>query len=567
MAAGSPGASLTSTKVSVTTSHKRMSAAARRRVRVCTWGMMRRVLAASTCRPIVVAFAIAACGPVQRADDTVVYASGADLESANPLVTVHPLSRQIQRFALFVTLARYDTALVPQPYFASRWEWNGTRDELRLHLRGGLTWHDGSPTTARDVVFTLDAARDRATGYPRHADLATVVATLAPDDSTVIIRFATPPPGFPAVLCELPILPAHLLGDVPRAEMRRAPFNTSPVGNGPFRFRSREPGRRWVFERSANFPPSLGGPPTIERLVVAVVDEPTTKFAGLVSGELAIAGIAPTMASLAAQDPSLRVVSYPVLFSNAVVFNASRPPFDDVRVRRAVSSAIDRQRIIDAALAGYATSAVGPVPPDNPLALEFPAPRPGVADSLLDAAGWTRGADGRRLRAGQPLAFTLVTVGSGDNAVEQLLQADMRERGITMEIRQLEFGAFLAEARATPKRFDALFTGVPGDLALSYLAAMFDSRLAGGALDYAGYHTPALDSTFRRVTDARTSDELRAAWHGVQRFLHDQAPVAWVYHARGVQGVTARLAGVRMDLRGEMPTVAEWRLTDPSGSQ
>ncbi|MDF2771556.1 MAG: ABC-type transporter, periplasmic subunit [Geminicoccaceae bacterium] len=531
--------------------------------------MMRRARAASTCVAIaVVALAgAAACGPVERPNDTVVYASGADLESANPLVTVHPLSRQIQRFALFVTLARYDTLLAPEPYFASRWEWNAVRDRLTLHLRGDLSWHDGTPTTARDVAFTIDAARDRATGYPRHADLATVAATSAPDDSTIVITFASPPPGFPAVLCELPILPAHLLGNVPRAEMRRAEFNFSPVGNGPFRFLSREPGRRWVFGRSANFPPSLGGPAAIERLVVAVVDEPTTKFAGLVSGELAIAGIAPTMASLAARDPSLRVVSYPVLFSNAVVFNASRPPFDDSRVRHAISSAIDRQRIIDGALAGYATPAVGPVPPDNPLALEFPASQPKSADSLLDAAGWKRGADGRRMRGGRPLAFTLLTVGSGDNAVEQLLQADMRGIGVTMEIRQLEFGAFLAEARATPKRFDALFSGIPGDLSLSYLAAMFDSRLKGGALDYAGYHTSALDSAFNRVTGARSPDELRVAWHSVQRILQEDAPVAWVYHSRGVQGVTARLAGVRMDLRGEMPTVAEWRLVDAAGSQ
>src|SRR5687768_16845472 len=519
--------------------------------------MMRHVRRASTCGALVL---VAACDGPSRSGDTVVYASGADLESANPLVTVHPLSRQIQRFALLVTLARYDSALVPQPYFAKRWEWSPRRDELVLHLNGGLRWHDGTPTTARDVVFTLEAARDRATGYPRYGDLATITATSAPDDSTVRIRFSSPPPGLPPVLAELPIIPVHLLGDVPRAEMRRAAYNTNPVGNGPFRFRSREAGRRWVFERVADFPSVLGGPPLVERLVVAVVDEPTTKFAGLVSGELAIAGIAPTMASLVSRDPSLRVVSYPVLFSNAIVFNATRPPFADVRVRKAISAAIDRRRIIDAALAGYATPALGPVPSDNPLALGAAAPSAAAADSLLDAAGWTRGADGRRTKRGQPLAFSLLTVGSGDNAVEQLLQADLRAHGVTLEIRQLEFGAFLAEARAHPKRFDALFTGIPGDLSLSYLAAMFDSRLAGGALDYAGYHTPALDSAFVRVSAARTRDELAAGWRTVQRHLDDDAPVAWVYHARGVQGVTARLHQVQMDLRGEMPSVARWRL-------
>src|SRR5689334_3969500 len=135
--------------------------------------MMRRVRRAST--SAVLTLALAACIAPERSGDTVVYASGADLESANPLVTVHPLSRQIQRFALLVTLARYDSALVPRPYLATRWEWNKPGDELTLHLYSTLRWHDGQPTTSRDVVFTIDAARDRATGYPRYGDLASVV--------------------------------------------------------------------------------------------------------------------------------------------------------------------------------------------------------------------------------------------------------------------------------------------------------------------------------------------------------------------------------------------------------
>jgi peptide/nickel transport system substrate-binding protein len=525
--------------------------------------MMRCCRRASTCVAwVALTFVIAACEAPVRSGGTLVYASGVDLESANPLVTVHPLSRQIQRFALLVTLARYDSALVPQPYLATRWEWNASGDELTLHLFSGLTWHDGVATTARDVAFTIDAARDRATGFPRYGDLASVLDVKAADDSTVRVRFSSPPPGFPPVLVELPIVPAHLLANVSRADMRRAPYNMSPVGNGPFRFRTREAGRRWVFERTPSFPAALGGPATVQRLVVAVVDEPTTKFAGLVSGELAVAGIAPTMASLVSRDPSLRVISYPVLVSNGVVFNSSRPPFNDGRLRRAIAAAIDRRRIIDAALAGYATPAYGPVSPDNPLALATTPPTIASADSLFDAAGWRRASDGRRMHDGTPLKFTLLTVGSGDNAVEQLLQADMRAHGVTLEIRQVEFGAFLAEARANPKRFDALFTGIPGDLSLSYLAAMFDSRLSGGALDYAGFHTAALDSAFRRVSAARTRADLVDAWRGVQRILEAEVPVAWVYHSRGVQGVTARLAGVRMDLRGEMPTLARWRLDE-----
>jgi peptide/nickel transport system substrate-binding protein len=152
----------------------------------------------------------------------------------------------------------------------------------------------------------------------------------------------------------------------------------------------------------------------------------------------------------------------------------------------------------------------------------------------------------------------LLTVGSGDNAQEQLVQADLAARGIAVEIGQRELGAFLNEARVTPRTFDALFTGIPGDLSLAYLSAMFDSRQAGGALDYAGYHTARLDSLLGAARGASSDSVVRSAWSAVERELRGAAPAVWLYHARGVQGVARRIHGVRMDLRGELVTLSEW---------
>jgi peptide/nickel transport system substrate-binding protein len=489
----------------------------------------------------------------------VVYASGTDLESGNPLVTIHPLSRQIQRFALFVTLARYDSALAPVPYAATRWEWSADHRSLTFHLVPDLTWHDGPRTTAHDAAFTLDAARDPATGYWRAADLASIDTVLAHDDTTLEIRYRSPQPVFPLVLCELPILPAHLLDSVPRRDMKRARFDIDPVGNGPFRFVERRPGERWVFRRNDAFPADLGGPPDMRGIVVSVVDEPTTKFAGLASGDLDVAGIAPSMAPLAERDRSLRVIDYPVLFTTGLVFNVHKPPFDDARVRRAISLSIDRSRIVTAALAGFARPAAGPVPPESPLALEgAPAHDTGRADSLFDAAGWRRAANGERTRDGRALSFDLLTVGSGDNALEQLVQADLALRGVHVNIRQVELGTFLTEARAANKKFDVLVAGIPGDISLSFLASMFETRQAGGALDYAGFHSAALDSGFVAVRAARTEADRIAAWRRIQTELAAAVPVAWIYHSRGVQGVAANLRNVVMDLRGELPTIARW---------
>ena len=151
-----------------------------------------------------------------------------------------------------------------------------------------------------------------------------------------------------------------------------------------------------------------------------------------------------------------------------------------------------------------------------------------------------------------------MTVGSGDNALEQLVQADLGLRGIRVAIRQVELGTFLTEARAKQKQYDMLVAGIPGDVALAFLGSMFESRQAGGALDYAGYHTASLDTMFSRARTAPTDAIRTDTWRGVQRELRDSVPVAWLYHSRGVQGVSARLRNVVMDLRGEMVSLSRW---------
>ncbi|GAC1517190.1 MAG: peptide-binding protein [Gemmatimonadaceae bacterium] len=433
---------------------------------------------------------------------------------------------------------------------------------MTLTLDPSLRWHDGIRASATDAKFTLDAVRDTATRSPRAAELAPVTGVSVADDTTLIVEFRVPQAAFPLVLCDLPIVPAHLLARVPRPELRRAPFGLAPVGSGPFRFSSRAPGREWTFTRNAEFPAALGGPPDIERLVMVIVDEASTKFAGLVSGDLDIAGIALSMANRVAADPRLRVVTYPTLAAVALVFNTTRAPMNDARVRRAVSLSLDRGRIVRTALSGFGTPSASPLPPSHPYASDVgPDTDLVLADSLLSAAGWVRDGDVRR-RAGKSLTLDLVTVGTGDNALEQLIQADLGGRGVAVSIRQVDMAALVASARSADKKYDAVVTSVPGDLALAYLSSMFDSQYAGGGLDYAAYHTPRLDSLLRAARDPSDPRGSRNAWAAVQGELLREAPAAWVYHARGVQGVSRRLRGVVMDLRGELPSLSAWTTSD-----
>lgn len=532
--------------------------------------MMRAGTRTSTWRRLVTACATsgllafqAACTVPASTRDVAVMASGTDLESANPLVTVHSLSRQVQRHALFVTLVRLDSRLHAEPYFARRWEWTADHRTVTCVLDDRLRWHDGVPTTADDVRFTIRSAQDSALGSPRRADLEGVDSVEVVNAHTLRLHFRAPQPTWPVIFAELPILPRHLLDTVPMSRWRTHPFSTAPVGNGPFRFASRVPGRQWRFAANAHFPAAMGGPPRLREFVVAVVDEPATKFAGLVSGDLDLAGVSPTMARLVARDPALELLSPPVLYTMGLAFNTTRPPFDDVRVRRALADALNREQIIDAAVAGFGVPAYSAIPaglPMSPVLLDRRSQRARAdlrADSLLDAAGWTRNATGYRERRGQKLAVTLLTVGSGDLAIEQLVQSDFAARGIALTIRVMEMASFLATVRAPTKTFDLVLTGFTGDIALGHLSAMFASGQRGGALDYTGYHHATLDSALQQARTAAPGQE-RAAWSGVDRVLQEAAPVAWVYHARGVQGKARALTGVTMDLRGELATVARW---------
>ncbi len=215
------------------------------------------------------------------------------------------------------------------------------------------------------------------------------------------------------------------------------------------------------------------------------------------------------------------MLDYPVIMPYGIVFNTRNPPFDDAHVRLAVALALDRREIVDGYLFGFGAVADGPVPPGVP---GYAAVRP--IPTNPDSA--------RRLLGGRRIAFELLAVGSGEGALEQMIQARLSAVGFDVAIRQLELTAFLARVNSRQRDFTAAVLGTPGDAGLGYLTTL--AELAGVR--------PAPDPA------------------SAQRLFRDSLPVAFLYHARGVQGMNRRVSGVRMDVRGELPTVAAWR-TEP----
>ena len=132
--------------------------------------------------------------------------------------------------------------------------------------------------------------------------------------------------------------------------------------------------------------------------------------------------------------------------------------------------------------------------------------------------------------AGRTVRFELLTVGSGEAALEQMVQSRLAAAGFDVVIRQLELSTFLARVYGPERDFDAAVLGISGDLGLGHLTSLAET---------AGLRAP---------------DDPAAA----QRFFADSVPVAFLYHAAGLQGANRRVQGVEMDLRGELPSVQHW---------
>jgi peptide/nickel transport system substrate-binding protein len=212
------------------------------------------------------------------------------------------------------------------------------------------------------------------------------------------------------------------------------------------------------------------------------------------------------------------VLDYPLLYSYALLLNIRRPPFDRIDVRRALAAAIDRRAIVDGVLFGFGTPATGPVPPPLIVAADSTEAAPAKPAILQDSN----------------LRFEMLTVGSGEAALEQMIQAQLQAVGVRAEIRQLELSTYLNRVEGPSHDFDAAVLGFSGDLGLGHLARLV--TLAG-------------------LRPEGSSDQLL-------RLMRDSVPAVFLYHARGVQGINRRVQGIRMDLRGELVTLSQWWVDD-----
>jgi peptide/nickel transport system substrate-binding protein len=458
------------------------------------------------------------------------------------------------------------------PLLAKSWS---RRDSVTLvfDLDSRARWQDGAPVTARDVVFTMERARNPNIA-PRLADvLKHIVAVTADGERRVVFRFSHPyaEQVYDATFHVAPI-PAHLLDTIPADALSRSAFAANPVGSGPYRWVRSVPGEFVELKANGSF---FLGKPKIDRVIVQTAADPNARVNLMLSGQAdAMDNIPPPRDNIRriAADSSLRVIPVPSPTLGYLLFNQRdrhdrrlpHPVLADIRVRRAIGLALDRRLLVQVVLGSYGEVPYGPASPI--LWIRHGAPQPerqdiGQARHLLASAGWKDSdGDGTLDRNGRPLRLTLSlpTTSGIRKQMSVLIQEQLRGVGINLELQQLDISVW--NERRAAGDFDIDFAGLSQDPSPTGLT---QSWSCNGGNNIARYCNPRVDSLVDMAVLGRGDPAKH--WHAVLRQIEADAPAVFLYAPTYVYAVSRRIRNVTLNPVSSWLLLREWSV-DPASS-
>ena len=330
---------------------------------------------------------------------------------------------------IFEGLTRYLADGSIAPALAHSWDISDDGLSYTFHLRVGVTFHDGTAMNAEDVKFSLDRARAEDSTNAQKALFAGIADVSVVDDLTVTVTLGAPNGGFITNMAwgDAVIVGAESIGDAA----------TNPVGTGPFKFSRWVQGDRIEIEANANY---WGNSPALSNATFKFISDPTAAFAAMMAGDIdAFPGYpAPETLAQFAADPRFQLLIGSTEGETILSTNNKAEATSDVRVRKAIAHAINRQEIIDGAMFGYGTPIGTHFAPHNPDYVDLTgqsAYDPELAKQLLAEAGY---ADGLTLRLKLPPPSYARRGG-------EIIAAQLRAVGIETEVSNLEWAQWLEQ--------------------------------------------------------------------------------------------------------------------------
>ena len=489
-------------------------------------GMRRSGAAIAAITMTVALLVTTSCSPAQRVDlgqgsGNLIAAIAGEPDQLDPQKTSAYFSFEVLE-NVFDTLVEPDANLEMRPALAQSWQVSPDQLAWTFRLRRGVTFHDGSPFSSADVVYSYRRIIDEKLANVDKFSAVTDVS--APDADTVVIRVAHPTPN---LLTNIGGFKGMAI--VSRKNVESGEIATHPIGTGPFAFASQKSGDSIVLRA---YPRYWGPPPKVPGVTFEFITEPSTALSALQAGEIDWTDSVPAQRiSQLKDDDSLTLAVTPSNDYWYLALNEARAPWNDPRVRQAIAYGIDRESIVQATSYGSATANQLAIPEGNPWFTPYDRYRydTDAAKRLLDEAGVHPGGMDLLVTSEYPETVTAA----------QVIADNLKPLGIDVTIRTVDFATWLDEQNSG--HFDMLMMGWLGNIDPDDF--YYAQHHTGGTSNAQKFSNPDVD----RLLDAGRVETNRQArqrdYASAATIIADQVSYVYLYNPAVVQAWTTRMSG------------------------
>jgi peptide/nickel transport system substrate-binding protein len=441
---------------------------------------------------------------------------------------------------IYESLLSYAGAgLEPKPSLAESWTISEDKKTYTFKLRQGVKWHDGAPFTSADVKYSIEKVVRpyHSRGRVYFGDVQEIAT---PDPQTVVFTLKEPVPFFMNVFQpgEAPIMPKHLLEKIDTSTVgavRGSELMQKPVGTGPFKLQEWKKGSHIILEKNPDY--WRKGYPCLDQVVLRVMPDGSARAIAVENGEVDLApmsGLPEAEIQRLSKLPQFQVSKdgAEALGPNMwLEVNMREKPLSDVRVRQAISLALDRSRIVDVIWYGQGTPATGPIVSANPVhynkALKPYEYNPRKANQLLDDAGYKRGANGVRFEMTQ----NFLPYGENWVRLAEYVRQELGKVGIAVRTESLDLGGWLKTVY-TDWTFNltSTFSHNYSDPSIGVERSFTSSNIKKGATftNSMGYSNARVDELFTKAARETDPAARKKQFDEIQQILHDELPVIFL---------------------------------------
>lgn len=473
---------------------------------------------------------------------TAVMAIDADPPTLNPGLTTDYTTATNIAAKVFEGLVYLDPDGKPQPELATSWEISDDELTYTFHLRKGVLWQDGQPFTSADVKWSYQtglAQNSRAQGALGH-----VASIDTPDDNTVVIKLSEPYAPFLAQMkvFDCPILPKHVYE---KGDITNNPANQSPIGTGPFKFDSWNHGSSITLVANDKY--WAEGEPKLSKLIMQVITDPSQRTSALTTGQVDFIGayyLATTDVPKLKQDSNVTVRTQSAIPAlDFMAMNQKNKYLADKNVRQAIAMAVDRNRIVQQAVAGLAVPGKGSFGNGFPWAYDesvsydklYPLD-PAKAKQMLADAGVPEGTTMRLTYYSQNAKFS---------AAAEIIKDNLKQIGINVTLEPAETAVFKDNVYAK-RDFDLALQSFTssGDPAIGYHRLYVTNEGTDPNVNATGYANSKVDDLLTQAGEVSDRDKRSQAYFQAQQILNEDVPTLILFDEQQADAYSNKLSGL-----------------------